>query len=609
MHSDNIRKTNHIFLFWVLPFVFVTAIGFQITEITNTSLPLNARQIVIQPNLVTTWSHRYGGTSNESARAVLSIDNGEYIFGGTFGSSSGWLVKVNSLGDIVWQKKYTDSGYLSFNVNSIAKASDGGYVLGGLGTIADNLNSYPRGWVAKVDQSGNLVWQTILGNNIGNQIYSIAPTNDGGYVALSSEGTAGAGGIDTVVIKLDSSGTVTWQKLIGGSYDDVGSYILSVSDGGYLVTGYSSDPNKFQELWVAKLDNTGSIIWQRSFGGNNSDVGRASIETNNGEYLVAGDTSSYGAGNSDVFLLRLSTNGSLIWQKTFGSADDEIVTSLVKTDDNNLVISGWGGGYGILMKFDPNGNNVWYRHYDGIALREAYSVAQTTDGGFIIVGDTAYSNIRRYDAGIVKTDAYGKLLNTCPITYDINGTQSSTNLSAQTPAMTSQNFNITPIVGKAVISTTEADYVQLCDLFSATETATPISSNTPTSNNTTSTATPTLTSTQTATPSPTQTPTSTRVMCVARPAKPILQSPPNHKKLSRSNVRIDWGDSSCSDSYNILVRAGSQFGPKVASISGLNISEYLLKGLARGKTFYWQVKSCNSLGCTKSKWWDFQIKP
>jgi len=148
---------------------------------------------------------------------------------------------------------------------------------------------------------------------------------------------------------------------------------------------------------------------------------------------------------------------------------------------------------------------------------------------------------------------------------------------------------------------TAADYVAKYQ-FSAPATSTPTPTQTPT-------ATATHTPTSTATGIPTFTPTTTATLCVAKPSKPTLGAPKNAKTVKKPKVLLDWDNVNCADSYRVLARLGSKKGTKIINAKNLPTSQYKTGALTRGQTYYWRASACNALGCTKSAWQSFKIKP
>jgi len=157
----------------------------------------------------------------------------------------------------------------------------------------------------------NNVWQKTFGGSSWDEAYSIQQTSDGGYIVAGLTISFGAGEDDVYILKLDSNGNLVWQKTFGGSYSDGANSIQQTSDGGYIVAGWSFPYSAgWEDVYILKLDSDGNLIWQKTFGGSNSDGAYYIQQTSDGGYIVAGRTRSFGAGGSDVYILKLDADGN-----------------------------------------------------------------------------------------------------------------------------------------------------------------------------------------------------------------------------------------------------------------------------------------------------------
>ena len=163
-----------------------------------------------------------------------------------------------------------------------------------------------------------------LGGAEGDRASCIEQTSEGGYIATGSTASFGSGKLDIWVLRLDVSGNVEWQKTYGGTEDDVASSIQQTGEGGYIVAGYTSSFGAGKkDVWVLKLDKDGNVEWQKTYGGTEDDVASSIQQTGEGGYIVAGYTSSFGAGKKDVWVLKLDKDGNVEWQKTYGGTGDD----------------------------------------------------------------------------------------------------------------------------------------------------------------------------------------------------------------------------------------------------------------------------------------------
>lgn len=184
-----------------------------------------------------------------------------------------------------------------------------------------------------------------------------------------------------------------WTRPYGGSNYDDGRSVQQTTDGGYIIAGYtliSSGSN--YDVYLIKTDANGDALWTKTYGGTLDDRAYSVQQTTDSGYIIAGKTSSFGAGTEDVYLIKTDANGDTLWTKTYGGENSDAGRSVQQTSDGGYIIAGYmniSGSYDVcLIKIDANGNTVWTKTYGGDNLDHGYSVQQTTDEGYIIVGMT-----------------------------------------------------------------------------------------------------------------------------------------------------------------------------------------------------------------------------
>ncbi|MBA7537874.1 hypothetical protein ES705_30145 [subsurface metagenome] len=264
-----------------------------------------------------------------------------------------------------------------------------------------------------------LTWERTFGGSGDDVANSLIQTTDGGYMVAGPTYSKGAGEQDFWVIKLDSKGNMIWDRTYGGSACDEARSLIQTTDGGYAVAGYSSSKGAGGcDFWVIKLDHQGNMVWDKTFGGRNNDgAGFLSlIQTTDGGYAVAGDTFSKGAGNVDFWVIKLDHQGNMVWDKTFGGRSFDWVRSLIQTTDGGYAVAGYtyskgaGGADFWVIKLDHQGNMIWDRTYGGSDNDWAYSLFQTTDGGYAVAGYTDSKGAGEKDFWVIKLDAQDKSL-------------------------------------------------------------------------------------------------------------------------------------------------------------------------------------------------------
>jgi hypothetical protein len=241
---------------------------------------------------------------------------------------------------------------------------------------------------------------------------SIIQTTDGGYAVAGDTESFGAGSTDVYVVKLDGSGNIQWTRTIGGEYFDGGESIIQTTDGGYAIAG---ETNSFgagnQDVYVVKLDGSGNIQWTRTIGGEKDDKGYSIIQTTDGGYAVAGYTKSFGAGDLDVYVVKLDGCGNIQWTRWIGGGCAG--PSIIQAADRGYAVAGWicsfgaGGADVYIVKLDGSGNIQWTRTIGGRSDDYGHSVIQTRDGGYAIAGETESFGAGGRDVYVVKLDGSG----------------------------------------------------------------------------------------------------------------------------------------------------------------------------------------------------------
>jgi PKD repeat protein/predicted secreted protein len=285
------------------------------------------------------WEKSFGGPGVENAYAIEDTVDGGFIVAGvtdSFGAGGQdiWVVKLASDGTVEWEKSYGDVG--ADIAYDIKQTVDQGYVIAG--------GSSDEALVLKLNQDGTIGWQKTYGDDPGTDLdeaYAIAQTADGGYIVVGITDPAGAWNADIRVLKLLADGTVAWQNDYGDAGDDRGYAISETVDGGYIVAGSTSSfgAGGF-DTWLLKLDSNGAVTWQKAYGETGDEEARAVQETVQGGYILAGSTSSFGRGNRDIWIVGLNTDGSVAWEKTYGQTEDDTGLDVQLTSDGGYINCG-----------------------------------------------------------------------------------------------------------------------------------------------------------------------------------------------------------------------------------------------------------------------------
>jgi len=312
----------------------------------------------------------------------------------------------------------------------VQQTTDGGYIL--VGAKAQDV------YLIKTDASGELEWEKTFGGEKDDAGFSVQQTSDGGYIVAGAVGgsrQAGkeemGGNSDVYLIKTDASGTVQWEKRLGGNQSDRAQSVQQTSDGGYILVGmtYSSGAGE-SDIYLIKTDTSGNKVWEKTFGKEKMDWGYSVRETSDGGYILAGIT-PVGFGRTspkgkqtqivNIYVVKTDGAGNLVWEKKFGGEGNDVRGHSVKvTPDGGYIIAGTidvgaqNANDCYLLKIDAGGRMLWEKSIGVPDRREwCYVVDVTADGGYVLAGETQIGPLGEeadLNVFVARTDVNGNLL-------------------------------------------------------------------------------------------------------------------------------------------------------------------------------------------------------
>jgi len=386
----------------------------------------------------------YGGSGDEQGEAVVATLDGGYAIAGytsSFGAGGEdvFIIKTDNSGNIQWQKTYGESGNDNGWPVTMAQTPDSGFVVGAytLSFAASDWDFY----IIKVDKNGLIQWSSKYASAGGKEEASdIFITANGDIIICGTDNLGGFGSADGFMIKLDMNGNEIWRKNYGGNNNDHFVQVMELASGNLIVGANTKTYGPgATAAYMVKTDATGNLIWDFTYGGNQLDAFISCDLTPNNEIIAVGITDSYGAGQFDFLLVKLDTNGTVIWSKTYGGPGVDYGTAVrAYSDGSGYLMSGYTDGYGnggidfMVVRTNATGDILWTKTFGTSATDQAKFNASdalhiTSDKGFIITGWSDSLSVGGNDIVFIKSDSIGSIL--C----------SNATLSVATPSILTNN--------------------------------------------------------------------------------------------------------------------------------------------------------------------------
>jgi uncharacterized delta-60 repeat protein len=362
------------------------------------------------------WEKVFGTAGDDHGYSVAVTDDGGYVVVGCtepYGNSNTdvYLIRTNSFGDTLWTETYdageSEAGY------SVAVTSDGGFVIAG---YTQSIGSAEADvYLIRTNAVGDTLWTRTYGGSGNDFGRGVRVTSDGGYLIIGTTTSYGAGGVDVYLIRTNNDGDTVWTRTFGGDQSDYGESLALAGDGGYVVAGHTNSYGAGDiDVYVIKTDGAGDTVWTRTYGGGSWDYGHAIAATSDSGFVIVGRTESFGNG-PDVYVVKIDAAGDTLWTRTYGGTSIDRGYAVATTNDGGCCVAGFtmstptGFADAYIIKINASGTTVWTRTVGGDLGETAQSVAPTGDGGCIVAGYTDSFGAGLSDVYLVKLDAGGNL--------------------------------------------------------------------------------------------------------------------------------------------------------------------------------------------------------
>ena len=352
--------------------------------------------MIVSAGLQAQFARVYGGQQDDSPVQILPTSDGGFIVCGWSNSFSGaWVIKLAADGSVQWQKAYGGSFRDVFY--SVCQTAEGGYLMAGQTSTGD-------AWLVKINNRGDIEWQKSIGGTQDDGANAVVQASDSGYYVVGYTKSFGAGDYDVWVIKFSPQGNMIWQKAYGGSGMDkaespsIGPKAEPTSDGGCVVASSTkSFGSGGYDVMIFKIDSLGSVLWQKAIGNASDEQAFSMRKANDGGFVLAGITFQGISSAGDALVLKLGANGGLDWAKSYGLSGSHALCANAIDAWSNLdgshVFTGWSQENGnngniLVMKIRGNGDIDWQKTFGGPFGEYGYAVAQTPEGDFVAAGTT-----------------------------------------------------------------------------------------------------------------------------------------------------------------------------------------------------------------------------
>ena len=299
------------------------------------------------------WTRDYPGDDWVQLDCIQQTTEGGFVFAGTNifdypnTQETFYVVKTDGQGNTSWIRNYGGSPGIGWYAKSIQQTTDGGYILAGYSSPLNGSVSHAGAHIVKIDEQGNELWTHTYGGDADNWFMSIMQTEDEGYIAAGFTNSFGAGNHDVYLVKTNAQGDTLWTRTYGGLGDEECNSIQKTNDGGFVIVGYTNSTGSGSyDFYIVKTNLQGDTLWTRTYGGTGNDLAYSIQQTINGHYIISGQSNSFGVGDYDMYVIGTDGQGNTLWTSLYGGSGDEGANSVQKTTDGGYVMAGFTSSFG-----------------------------------------------------------------------------------------------------------------------------------------------------------------------------------------------------------------------------------------------------------------------
>ena len=298
------------------------------------------------------WNHTYSENAGAEFRYVSSLQDGFLLVGNTFlasGNIDGYIMKLDTHGNPIWNVTLRASEGINKLFSGVTDGNN--LIVTGL-TEPQTNGTHSQAWIIKLDSNGNLVWNKTFGDSVESAARAVTLTRENCYMVAGYTDSSGDGNYDFLVLKLDANGNLLWGKTFGGLESDKAYTITSLANSCIIAGDTRSKGLGESDAWIIKIDLNGDMLWDQTSGGINFDSPTFITVSPDGGYLIAGTTFSFGNGERDFWLFKVSDAGKISWSCSVGRSGYEEAYGVLYAGGNDYVLAGWTNSIGSGGRYD-----------------------------------------------------------------------------------------------------------------------------------------------------------------------------------------------------------------------------------------------------------------